>query len=230
MNDSLETTHEEAEENITPPYSPNKLSPNDNPELLTSPRYDANVKHIRRKVEGMQWDDRERDPSLASTSEPASLQDSVTLGPATYIGEPGSRIGPAIESQENDKENGDTAEDHRNDIANPPPDSVEGPTGDSDSDDQEKGSKRKIDDRLPSASLDDAPSKKAGLNNDVGKRSRENEDDENPREKKRPTPPPESAAQEGEASADETEPVAPQAKAVSSQVSWTHLIETKGLA
>lgn len=219
MSDSLETTHEE-DEIITPPDSPNKLRPEDDPELTTSPPYETKVKQISRKVKGMKWDDRERDRSLGSTTESAcqSTQDASTLGPAVEIDDTTPSPPPDVsqESRQSDDEEPLPSAGLKNEIANPPPDSTEGQAGESDSDDQDKKLKRKLGDRMPSAGLEDVPVKRAGPSNETSKRSRDSEEDENPREKKRPTPPPDSNdASNNEQGGVEGEPAAPQPKVVS---------------
>ena len=217
---NLETTKEEDE---TPPASPTQLAAE---QLSTSPPYETKVRQISRKVRGMKWDDKDKpetnvsqdtqDVIVPAEDPEAEPQDAnVELDAPTEIPEKernGTPERPATTAEDQDQQSLEPQKEEA-----PPPDSTV--TVDSDSDDQEKGLKRKIDERQTSISLEEQPSKTGA---EASKRARDdNEEDDNPREKKRPTPEREQP-ETGEVSKDETpatppsEPVAPQPKVVRS--------------
>jgi Ran-binding protein 3 len=229
MNESLETTHEE-DEAITPPDSPNKIQ-HDDDMLSTSPPYETKVKQISRKVKGMKWDDRDRDRPQSQTetamdTEPQTPEEGADtqLSPAAEIMKETAPTETADTNTEDktipkNKDTETSPPEAESGAAKPPPDSTETKSTESDSDDQGEMLKRKMDDRVPGVSLEDSSSssKRISSGSELSKRLRDDEEDANPREKKRPTPPPEAReADETEQNVVDTEPVAPQAKVVSS--------------
>ncbi|KAH8116383.1 hypothetical protein DFH11DRAFT_1580239 [Phellopilus nigrolimitatus] len=191
------------EEDETPPPSPMTKSM----ELATSPPHESKVRQISRKVRGLKWDDK---------AAPELSQDTNEAADAHANADAAQNQDPIV--VEAFQAAGDTSTDsQKNDVAPPADDSLAAAANmESDSDDQEKRLKRKLGDRLPSASVEEAPAK-AGV--EASKRARDDaEDDDNPRDKKRPTPPPEEREDKDAANATEgkatvaSEPIAPQPK------------------
>ncbi|TDL23696.1 hypothetical protein BD410DRAFT_786955 [Rickenella mellea] len=194
----LDSTTEEPE---TPPHSPRKSgSP---VELSTSPPHETKVRLIRERVRGLNWEDE-------STRSIDSLQTNGDIVPSTqhpHLAEPISlAVDTSVDVNNDDTERtsalsalsaADASEvDHEIEpaeddsvvedslvVETQPPPPTEEPTvvrPDSDSEDQDKNLKRKLGDRAVSVGAE------------TTKRARDgDEEDANPRDRKRPTPPPE---------------------------------------
>lgn len=154
------------EEEITPPGSPERLG------LPSSPPHETKVRQIGEKVRGLRWDDKDR----------MTFQDLANAGtnaqhPATDISQDTSAPAPSIEFPSMEVADNTIVADDQSTVVK----AIE-----SDSDDQDKRLKRKLGDRAVSGT--EIPV----LNNtEPSKRARDDaEQDVNPREQKRPTPPP----------------------------------------
>lgn len=202
-----------------PPGSPGKGP--DAAELVTSPRFESNVRQISRQVSTMTWEE----GSVGSQQPPPSSAPGETLpdvveeaqgvqeleplvSPTPPPGTGGSSSASAVAMTDSLESAGSVASTA---IADTTTDdqtkaSTESESKDNeleagqDSTESDKPLKRKISDRLPSASAEEPP-KKAGT--EPAKRARDDpEEDVNPREKKRPTPPPEEQDNDDEGDED----------------------------
>lgn len=219
-----------ADATTPPPGSPGKGP--DAADLVTSPRFESNVRQISRQVSTMTWEEGSGQPPPSSLPESA-FQDIAELSAETVLElepvvptppPPGTTTSTISMANEDNVAEADIP-----DIATPgpqteapselgvPPASVPNPTAEADEPD--KPLKRKIADRLPSASVEEPPSK---VGTEPAKRARDDpEEDVNPREKKRPTPPPEEREggvkpAEDVAEVNTPEPASPQPKIVCS--------------
>lgn len=233
---ALETTEEEDE---TPPESPTKVPV----DLSTSPPYETKVRQISRKVRGMKWDDKEKStPELSQDTqeiiaEPAEPQPHTGNGdlqpPVEIIQDeqiipedreefeaasPKEPITPVDDEPQTPVE----AVPESSKDSGPPPSTTQ--TIESEPDEQDKVLKRKIGERQTSAGPEEQPAKPTA---EASKRARDdNEEDVNPRERKRPTPPPEEreehvsdkGSQKGSPPTTPSEPVAPQPKVVRNSI------------